>query len=186
MINEEFREISYGNIILRVSNYGRIIGPKKEWSVNTIINKGGYRLIAKAFPEICGEWFDGCEVDHLDTNRENNSAFNLRVCTSKENHNNPLTKIHIKEACNNSGANNPMYGKHRYGENSPFYRKHHSDETKAKIAASKKGKPCSEETKAKLSKPKKKFIWMKPTGELVEMDISNVKRWHPDWVLINE
>lgn len=59
------------------------------------IHRNGYhlvhRLVAKAFPEICGEWFDGCEVDHIDTDRSNNNATNLRVCTHKENMNNPTT-----------------------------------------------------------------------------------------------
>ena len=37
------------------------------------------------------------------------------------------------------------------GKNNSFYGKKHTDETKAKIAASRKGKPLSEATKAKLS-----------------------------------
>lgn len=42
-------------------------------------------LVAKAFPDICGEWLDGYEVHHVDKNPLNNSAFNLR-CISKEAH----------------------------------------------------------------------------------------------------
>ena len=52
-----------------------------------------HRLVAEHFPEICGEWFDGCVVDHIDTNVLNNSANNLRVCTIKENVNNPISKL---------------------------------------------------------------------------------------------
>lgn len=51
-----------------------------------------HRLVAKAFPEICGEWFDGCVVDHIDTVRDNNKAENLRVCTHHENNMNPITR----------------------------------------------------------------------------------------------
>jgi hypothetical protein len=51
-----------------------------------------HRLVAKAFPEICGSWFEKCEIDHLDTNRTNNIVTNLRVCTRHENHMNPLTR----------------------------------------------------------------------------------------------
>ena len=36
-----------------------------------------HRLVAKAFPEICGEWFDGCVVDHINTIRDDNRAENL-------------------------------------------------------------------------------------------------------------
>lgn len=57
-----------------------------------------HRLVAMAFPEICGEWFDGCQVDHIDTNPSNNIATNLKVCTSYENNNNPLTKKHKSES----------------------------------------------------------------------------------------
>lgn len=52
-----------------------------------------HRLVAKHFPEICGQWFENCVVDHIDTNVLNNSANNLRVCTIKENVNNPISKL---------------------------------------------------------------------------------------------
>lgn len=53
-------------------------------------------LVAKAFPEICGEWFEGAVVDHINTIADDNRAENLRVCTTKDNLNNPLTKQHMK------------------------------------------------------------------------------------------
>lgn len=40
--------------------------------------------VAKAFPEICGEWYEGCEVHHKDGNRLNNEATNLLVCSKEE------------------------------------------------------------------------------------------------------
>lgn len=43
-----------------------------------------HTLVAKAFPEICGEWFEGCEVHHKDCNPLNNCAENLIVCTKEE------------------------------------------------------------------------------------------------------
>lgn len=36
-------------------------------------------IVAKCFPEVCGEWFDGCCVHHIDHNRSNNIATNLQV-----------------------------------------------------------------------------------------------------------
>ena len=49
------------------------------------------RSVAQAFPEICGEWFEGCTVDHISTVKEDNRAVNLRVVTLKKNFENPLT-----------------------------------------------------------------------------------------------
>lgn len=49
------------------------------------------RSVAKSFPEICGEWFDGCEVDHINTIKSDNRAENLRVVTHRENLLNPIT-----------------------------------------------------------------------------------------------
>ena len=57
-----------------------------------------HKLVAKAFPEICGEWFEGCEIDHLDCNPHNNVATNLRVTDKKGNMNNPNTKINCSLA----------------------------------------------------------------------------------------
>lgn len=46
-------------------------------------------IMAIAFPEICGQWHPGCEVHHIDGNRENDSATNLKVMSKEEHH-----KIH--------------------------------------------------------------------------------------------
>ena len=56
-------------------------------------------LVAKTFPELVqNEYFEGAEIDHIDTDRLNNQPANLRWVTRKENLNNPLTII------NNSNA----------------------------------------------------------------------------------
>lgn len=91
-----------------------------------------HRMVARAFPEICGEWFEGCHVDHLDTNGLNNIATNLRVCTEKENHNNPLTKKHISEG----KIGNTPWNK---GKPGCF-----SEESRRKMSDSQKGKPIYE------------------------------------------
>lgn len=44
-----------------------------------------HRLVAWAFPEICGEWFEGACCNHLDHNKKNNRADNIVVCTYSEN-----------------------------------------------------------------------------------------------------
>ena len=49
-----------------------------------------HRLVCIAFHGIKG-YEQGLFVDHIDTNRANNKAYNLRWVTPKENSNNPLT-----------------------------------------------------------------------------------------------
>ncbi len=49
-------------------------------------------IIAKTFPEVCGEWFDGAVVHHKDKNPHNNSAFNLLVMSNSEH-----VKYHMNE-----------------------------------------------------------------------------------------
>ena len=73
-----------------------------------------HRLVARAFPEICGEWFEGCEVDHINTDISDNRAENLRVVTKTENANNPLTKKHLRDATTKWLKENghPLKGKH--------------------------------------------------------------------------
>ena len=40
-----------------------------------------HRLVAFAFPEICGEYFEGAAINHKDENPANNVAWNLEWCT---------------------------------------------------------------------------------------------------------
>lgn len=63
-----------------------------------------HRLVAKAFPEICGEWFDGCECDHLNTDRTDNRAENIRVVNKTSNMNNPITKRKMSNARKGKGS----------------------------------------------------------------------------------
>ena len=58
------------------------------------------RLVAQTFPEICGQWFEGCEVDHISTVRTDDRAENLRVCTHISNMNNPITIENFRKAKN--------------------------------------------------------------------------------------
>lgn len=92
----------------RIIKCGRATKILKETILKTVIGKNGYvyvglskngkhkmfllhRIVGMTFPEICGVWFEGCEIDHQDCNRENNCVSNLKVVTRLENANNPLT-----------------------------------------------------------------------------------------------
>ena len=48
-----------------------------------------HRLIYETF---CGEIPKGYEIDHIDTNKENNELSNLKICTHRENMLNPMTR----------------------------------------------------------------------------------------------
>lgn len=52
---------------------------------------------------------------------------------------------------NNSGKNNPMYGRKRSGKDNPFYGKTHTEEIKRKISNIHTGKKISDKHKKKLS-----------------------------------
>lgn len=41
-------------------------------------------LVANAFPEICGQVFDGCQVHHIDGNTTNDNANNLIVMPERD------------------------------------------------------------------------------------------------------
>ena len=62
-------------------------------------NKQAARWIALTYPELVqNEWFPGAEIDHIDTDRLNNHPSNLRWVDKHGQQNNPLTKLHKREA----------------------------------------------------------------------------------------
>ena len=164
LIKEEWKPIAgYDNYM--VSNWGRVKSlnykrTKKEKIINPSKHKKGYlclnlykernkikiyvhRLVAKAFQDVCGEWFEGCEIDHLNTKRDDNRAENLRVCTKKENCNNPLSLRHYSEKI--------ITEEHRKKISEALTGKPRSEDTKRKLSLAHKGKRLSEETKKKMS-----------------------------------
>lgn len=52
-----------------------------------VTNHFVHKLVALAFPELCGEWFEGAEISHLDENPSNNNANNLKWVTHTINNN---------------------------------------------------------------------------------------------------
>lgn len=52
-----------------------------------------HTLVALAFPEICGEYFEGAVVDHINAIRNDNRPENLHFVTVLENNRNPITRV---------------------------------------------------------------------------------------------
>lgn len=196
---EQWRPVVGYEGLYQVSNFGRIRSLNCNKTVlekikSQNLNNSGYlmvdiwknnkgkkylvsRLVARAFPEICGIWFEGCDVDHINTIRTDNRAVNLRVCTRSENCRNPITTIRRIEA--HKGKIVSEETKRKIGEAS----KGHivTEETKRKISESNKGKKRTEETKRKLSEIKK--------GKFMGRDNRNSKcvfQYSLDGAFINE
>lgn len=93
------------------------------------------------------------EIDHIDTNRQNNSVENLRWCTRKENCNNPLSLKHS--------------GDSKKGEKHYLYGKSLSKEIKAKMSASRLGHTVSEETRRKISNANRGHIMSEEQKQLL-------------------
>lgn len=137
--------------LYEVSNYGRVASLNYYGGSRRHLLKPGYqtngyqfvnlwknkvksqitihKLVAMAFPEICGTYFEGAEIDHINGIRDDNRASNLRWVTKSLNMLNPITRKRISEA---------MKGKHP------------SEETRKKLAESGKGKHIN---RADQSKP---------------------------------
>ena len=110
-MKEIWRDIEGYEGLYKVSNYGDILNLKSGTNmygrfnklkilkpVNahgylkiTLSNNGEIKqilvhiLVARAFPEICGEWFEGAVVNHKDECKSNNVATNLEVCSQAYN-----------------------------------------------------------------------------------------------------
>ena len=131
---EEWRSIEGYEGLYEVSNLGRVrsldryesngngirlfrgmlLKPQKTCKgyLHVGLNKKGktiiariHRLVAKAFTEICGEYREGLVVDHINAQKQDNRAINLKWCTPRENSNNPITKEHME------GENSYWFGK---------------------------------------------------------------------------
>ena len=127
-VYKETKNNRWGHRVYEVSNLGRvkvnskIVPPAKSGQYYTVARCLLHRVVAQLF--IPNPENKPC-VDHINTNRLDNRAENLRWVTAKENNNNPLTK------------------QHQHG-------KVYTAERKRKISDSLKGKHLSEEHKQKL------------------------------------
>ena len=123
--------------VYEVSNLGRvrlngeIVEPRMHNGYYIVGHDFVHRMIAKTFVE---NPENKPFVDHINANRTDNRACNLRWVTQAENNRNPLTRKHIAEA---------MRGKVL------------SAECKRKMSETRTGRPLSEEHKRKISEATK-------------------------------
>ena len=154
----------WGHRVYEVSNLGRvkingvIITPQMWGNYYRLCGKHLHRIVAELF--VPNPENKPC-VDHINTDRSDNRAENLRWVTTKENNNNPLTKQHLSETQHGkvlTAEHKRKISEARKG-NSNFKGKTHSEETKRKLSEALKDKPrkpLSEEHKRKLSEARKK------------------------------
>ena len=100
-------------------------GKRKEYKI--------HRLVAINFVE---GWFEGAEVDHIDTDRQNNAWTNLKWVTHKDNCNNETTKENYRKSKIGKKLSKEEIEKLRISRLGCK----HTEETKQKISDNKKGK----------------------------------------------
>ena len=156
-IYKETRSNRYGHRVWEVSNLGRvkcngeIVEPRMNGNYLYIGTFYIHRAVAELFisnPE------NKPVIDHINTDHLDNRAENLQWVTTKENCNNPLTRIHYSES--KRGRILTAEWKRKISETRKS--KPVSEETKRKISATLTGKhrkPHSEETKRKMSEAHK-------------------------------
>lgn len=108
-------------------------------------------LIAKAFPEICGEWFEGCNVHHINFVKLDNRAENLIVCTKQQHQ-----AFHKQQKSENGKLS--------------FLGKHHTDDAKEKMRIAHTGKKLEDYHKKKISDALKvKVAQMDNNGNIIKI-----------------
>ena len=112
---EKFRPVNVDGYedTYEVGNYGTLRNIKTGKVLSKRIDKKGYAracliknhkryerhlavIVGRTFPEICGEYFDGCEADHINGWRNDDRAVNIRFVSHKENINNNVTNYRYK------------------------------------------------------------------------------------------
>lgn len=115
ILKEVWRPIIGYEEYYKISNQGKVLNLRNNKLMKLYTDKNGYykvnlsnngkkkkfavhRLVALHFQYWVVEKdlpYDKLQVDHIDTNKNNNSLENLHLVTAKGNHNNPLTKINM-------------------------------------------------------------------------------------------
>ena len=148
-IYKETTHTRWGHRVYEVSNLGRvrlngeIVEPHIEHGYQAYGKFYVHRAVAELFipnPE------NKSYVDHINTDRLDNRAENLRWVTQKENCNNSLSRKHMSEARKgkpgkpHSEETKRKISEALKGKPNNFTGKHHSEESRSKISAALKGR----------------------------------------------
>lgn len=129
--------------------------PDKRNRLNWVFSNGevkksaqAARWIALTYPELVqNEFFEGAQIDHIDTDPMNNHPSNLRWVTAKENTNNPLTLQKKKGLLKGRVYSPETIEKMRIANRGRIP----GEETRKKMSAAHKGHVVSEETRRKIA-----------------------------------
>lgn len=116
------RWVTDTGIVYRQDNSGAFIVCKQS-------DSNGYKIICVSKPSVHSMWvhrlvwetFKGpipedLQIDHQDTHKDNNTLSNLKLCTRKENMNNPLTRKHMSETLKGKGKGKNKGNSYRKGK----------------------------------------------------------------------
>lgn len=168
-IYKETTHTRWGHRVYEVSNLGRVKCNGKivePYIHNRYLYNGSFyihRAVAELF--VPNTENKPC-VDHINTDRLDNRAENLRWVTHKENCNNPLTKQHKRDAM--KVALNREEVKHKISL--ALRGRTLSIETRKRMSESRKGKTFSEESRAKLSAVREGRHWKLVDGKRIWYD----------------
>ena len=175
-MEEVWKDVEGYEGFYQVSNLGRVRGLKRRKILAERLNSKGYpcaflfkngvgkdikihQIVVTTF---IGEIPKGCEIDHINTKKNDNRVENLRIVTHKENMTNPIT---IKNMSGRTGELNPNFGKKAsietrgkiraflLSDKNPRRGNPLSEIHKQRIGDANRGRPCTEEAKRKKSKP---------------------------------
>ena len=114
-----------------------------------------HKLVALAFPDICGVPFEGSVIDHIDRNPENNVPENLRYVTCSENTRNSDRCDKTEEYKKQVRDNNQKRYREKNKDRILNYRKNYRAEHREEL--SKKDKEYYESNKSSVLKRCKEY-----------------------------